>query len=139
MFKLSQNSKKHREGVDPRLIEVSDRAIEITLVDFGHDRFGGLRTPELQNELYRNGKSQRDGYNIKSYHQTGKALDFYAYVDGKVSYYQPHLAMVACSFFQAASDLNYRISWGGLWRSKNPITINSIPYGWDCPHIQLEE
>jgi peptidoglycan L-alanyl-D-glutamate endopeptidase CwlK len=139
MFKLYENSKKHREGVDSRLIEISDRAIQITLVDFGHDRYGGLRTSELQNELYRQGKSERDGYRIKSYHQTGKALDFYAFVDGKVSYLQPHLAMVALAFFQAASELGYKISWGGLWKSKNPVEVNGIPYGWDCPHIQIED
>ena len=139
MFKLSQNSIKNREGVDNRLIEISDRAIQITLVDFGHDNFGGLRTTSTQKDLYNQGLSNADGVINKSRHQSGKALDFFAYVDGKVSYYRPHLAMVACSFFQAASELSYKISWGGLWVSREPKIIDSIPYGWDCPHIQLED
>jgi hypothetical protein len=47
--------------------------------------------------------------------------------------------MVALAFFQAASELGYKISWGGLWKSKNPVEVNGIPYGWDCPHIQIED
>jgi hypothetical protein len=36
MFKLSNSSKQRREGVDPRIIEISDLAIQISVVDFGH-------------------------------------------------------------------------------------------------------
>jgi len=139
MYKLSQNSKQNREGVDSRLIEISDLAIQITRVDFGHGRYAGNRSAELQNELYQEGKSDLDGYNRKSYHQTGKALDFYAYVDGQASWHEPHLAMVACAFLQAASQLGYRISWGGLWSNRNGKKVEGIEYGWDCPHIQLED
>ena len=131
-FKLSRSSKANRAGVDPRLIAISNRAIQLTLVDFGHGPMAGLRTPEIQHKLFRDGLSKADGYRNKSYHQTGKALDFYAYVDNKASWQPEHLAMVATAFLQAASELGIAVEWGGLWRSKRGI------YGWDMPHIQLK-
>ena len=133
-YELSESSKKNRDGVDERLIRISDRAIEITLIDFGHGRDSGKRLPSRQNELYRDEKSQCDGYINLSYHQTGKALDFYAFINGRASWEHEHLAVVACAFLQAASELRIKIKWGGLWRKNK----NSI-YGWDMPHIQLDE
>jgi peptidoglycan L-alanyl-D-glutamate endopeptidase CwlK len=133
-YALSSSSKKNRAGVDERLIRISDRAIEITLIDFGHGRDAGKRLPSRQNELFRDEKSERDGYIKISYHQTGRALDFYAFINGRASWEHEHLAVVACAFLQAASELRIKIKWGGLWRKNK----NSI-YGWDMPHIQLDE
>jgi len=134
MFKLSNNSKERRKGVDPRLIEISDLAIQITLVDFGHGPDSGIRTEKRQNELYREGKSKLDGFEKKSFHQTGRALDFYAFVDGKASWDEAHLAMVASAFLQAAGTLGHSVSWGGLWQSSKGGV-----YGWDMPHIELSD
>ncbi len=139
MFKLSPRSKRHREGIDPRLIEIDDLAIKLTLVDFGHGSVAGKRTAPVQNGLFKKGKSKADGYNKLSKHQLGKALDFYAYVNNSTSWEHEHLTMVACAYFQAASILGYKIKWGGLWKSKNPVIKNGVPYGWDCPHIELVE
>lgn len=132
MYELSERSKNNRAGIDSRLIEISDLAITITLVDFGHGNFAGKRTPDIQNLLFMNRKSKADGYDKLSEHQSGMALDFYAYVDGKASWDPKHLAMVAAAFLQAAMILGYRIKWGGLWKKKTP----SI-YGWDMPHVQI--
>lgn len=126
MFTLSKKSKQRREGVDPRLIEISDLAIQITVIDFGHPADAGKRTAERQNELYLDGKSKADGYDKLSRHQSGKALDFYAFVDGKDSWDTEHLAMVAAAFLQAASILGYKLKWGGLWKSFK-----------DYPHVEL--
>ena len=136
-FSLSNNSKKNREGIDSRLIEISDLAITISLVDFGHGRDSGKRTAARQHELHLNGRSKADGYDKKSNHQSGRALDVYAFVDGKASWEHDHLAMVAAAFLQAASILGYQLSWGGFWPSRKPTFVNSIPYGWDCPHIEI--
>lgn len=133
-FSLSERSKKNREGIDPRLIEISDLAITLTLIDFGHGSDAGKRTSERQNELYNAGSSQCDGYEIISNHQTGRALDFYAYIDGRASWAAEHLAMVAAAFLQAASMLGYKIRWGGLWKRSTGGF-----YGWDMPHIELIE
>jgi len=134
IFKLSDRSKKNREGVDPRLIEISDLAIKLTLIDFGHGQDSGLRTAERQHELYQSGASKADGYNTLSNHQSGHALDFYAYINGAASWEPAHLSQVATAFLQAASILGHKLEWGGLWPRKRP-TI----YGWDMPHVQLIE
>jgi len=126
MFKLSKKSIERREGVDSRLIEISNLAIKLTVVDFGHPADSGVRTAERQLELFKSKKSKADGYKKLSNHQSGKALDFYAYVDGKASWDTEHLAMVAAAFLQAASVLGYQLEWGGLWRNFK-----------DYPHVQL--
>lgn len=114
--------------MDPRLIEISDLAIKLTRFDFGIPADAGVRTAERQRELFDSGKSKCDGTNKLSRHQSGKALDVYAYVDGKASWDEYHLAMVAAAMLQAASILGYKLSWGGLWES------------WqDMPHFELVE
>ena len=143
-FKLSESSKQRREGVDPRLIEIDDLAITITLIDYGHPADAGVRTAGRQFELFQKKLSKCDGYEKLSNHQPakdgyGKALDFYAFVFGRASWELEHLTIVACAYFQAASILGYRIKWGGLWKSKSPKVLSGIPYGWDAPHIELIE
>jgi peptidoglycan L-alanyl-D-glutamate endopeptidase CwlK len=136
-FKLSKSSLARRAGVDPRLIEISDMAIDLTLVDFGHPEYAGLRSAEDQKELHSRGRSICDGTILKSHHQTGRALDFYAFVDGSASWDPAHLTMVAVAFLQASSILGYPIEWGGLWVGDNLTVKDGIPYGWDMPHIEL--
>ncbi|MCK4822901.1 hypothetical protein KA005_44475 [bacterium] len=136
-FQLSKRSKKNREGIDSRLIEISDLAIQLTVIDFGHGNHAGLRIAKEQHQLFLDGLSKADGYDDIGEHQSGNALDFYAYVDGKASWQHHHLAMVAAAHLQAASILGYKIQWGGFWQRKNPKFKNGIPYGWDCAHIEL--
>ena len=128
MFKLGNNSLNNRAGVDPRLIEISDRAIQISIIDFGIPSTGGLRTTKDQAALFTAGKSKADGRTNKSYHQTGRALDVYAYVDGKASWEKEHLAIIAVAFMQSAASLGHKLEWGGLWKSFQ-----------DMPHFQLGE
>lgn len=136
-FTLSARSKQRREGVNPKLIEINDLALIICPIDFGIPDFGGLRSAEEQNSLFKNGKSKADGYTKESYHQSGDALDFYAFVNGHASWSHDHLAMVAAAHLQAASILGYELEWGGFWKSNE--LINGIPYGWDMAHIQLKD
>lgn len=127
-FQFSPASLRNRAGVDHRLIKISDRAIELTVIDFGIPSLGGLRTELQQNTLYNDGKSNCDGFNKRSKHQDGKALDFYAYVAGQASWNEYHLAMVAAAHLQAAAELKIPIKWGGLWKEFK-----------DFPHIELIE
>jgi len=78
-FQLSQRSLDRLKGVDPKLVEVVKRAIEITEVDFGVTE--GLRTLERQKELVAKGAS----HTLKSKHIGGKAVDLVAYVGPRVS------------------------------------------------------
>lgn len=125
-FQFSERSLERMEGVDPRLKEIAKHAITISKIDFGIPQDGGLRTAERQAELFADGKSKADGVKNKSRHQTGGALDVYAYVDGKASWEKEHLAMVAAAMFQSASILGYKLEWGGLWKSFV-----------DMPHFQI--
>lgn len=125
-FRLSKRSMLNREGVDCRLIEISDLAIQITIIDFGHPKDAGKRSPERQLELFNAGKSKCDGLKRVSKHQYGHALDFYAYVDGRASWEKEHLAIVAAAFLQAAAALGHKLEWGGLFRNF-----------CDMPHVQI--
>jgi peptidoglycan L-alanyl-D-glutamate endopeptidase CwlK len=113
-------------GINMDLRRVADRAIQITKVDFGIPDTGGLRDAEIQNWLFKSGKSNCDGYEKLSNHQSGNALDFYAYVDGKASWDEGHLAQVAAAFLQASIELGIPIKWGGLFKSFK-----------DYPHVEL--
>jgi len=135
MFSFSNHSRVRMSGVSPELIEIANLAIKISKIDFGSPQCGGVRPAEEQAQLFADGKSKADGVNNLSSHQSGNALDFYAYIDGGASWRRDHLAMVACAFLQAASMLGYKLSWGGLWSSSKKI--NGIPYGWDMAHVEL--
>ena len=127
-FKFGAKSRKRMEGIHPDLIAVLELAIIITKVDFGVPEYGGIRTTDEQKHLFINNKSKADGTINKSYHQTGRAVDVFAYVNGKASWSQPHVSMVACAILQAACQLEVKIGWGGLW-------TNFV----DMPHFQLED
>lgn len=127
MHKFSEASLNHREGVDYRLVEISDMALNISAVDFGIPSSGGVRTAEEQNRLFHNDLSKCDGYNILSEHQSGKALDVYAYVNG-ASWDEAHLTTVAAAMLQAASILGCKLKWGGHWARFK-----------DMAHFELED
>ena len=116
MFQLSSRSKGRLEGVDPKLVEVVELAITLTKMDFGIPEYGGLRTVEEQKNLFQTGRSKADGVSRPSYHQSGRAVDVYAYINGEASWDRCHLSKVANAMLQAANKLGYNVSWGGLWR-----------------------
>ena len=128
MFKLSSNSIMNMAGIDDRLVDVVELAITLTNIDFGVPETGGLRTVQDQAQLFTSGKSKADGRTHKSYHQTGKAVDLFAYVDGKASWDELHLSLCAAAMLQAAAELNIPLKWGGLFRSFT-----------DMPHFELKD
>jgi peptidoglycan LD-endopeptidase CwlK len=136
-FKLSKTSLERRRGVNDHLIEINDLALKISVIDFGIPEHGGLRSAETQAILFDQGQSRCDGYDAKSNHQLGLALDCYAYVDGKASWEPYHLALVAAAHLQAASTLGYQLSWGGLWHPTGPEIRQGVAAGWDMGHVEL--
>jgi len=127
-FQLGKNSMKNMENIDDRLIDIAELAIKLSPIDFGIPSNGGFRSTQDQAELYASGKSKCDGTTNKSYHQTGKALDVFAYDDGKASWDTLHLTTIATAMLQSASQLGIELQWGGLWRS------------WqDLPHFQIKD
>ena len=115
-FRFSRTSMARMEGVNPLLMRVAHRALEISKVDFGIPQYGGLRTAEQQNRLYQDGKSQLDGYEKLSYHQSGNALDVYAYVNGAASWDDGHLTHIATAMLAAANEYGVNLQWGGHWK-----------------------
>lgn len=72
--------------------------INYTPIDFGVISNGAYRTAETQNELYKKGNSQLDGYKYKSAHQSGLAVDLVPWVDGKYSWDIKHTTCLAGAF-----------------------------------------
>lgn len=126
-FKLSNKSNSHLKGVDLRWHHILNKAITLTKVDFGIPKTGGFRSVAQQQELFNNGASLCDGLSKKSRHQSGLAVDVFAYVDGKASWRDDHLTSVATAVLQAANILGHKVTWGGLWTSFK-----------DSPHFELE-
>lgn len=120
-FRLSNRSLSRMEGVDPRLVRVVKRAIELTEVDFMVTE--GLRTRERQAQLVKAGASRT----MNSRHIIGQAVDVAAWVDGEVRWDWPLYPRIAKAFKAAATEQGVRITWGGDWKTLR-----------DGPHFQIE-
>jgi len=108
-FNLSSRSLAKLEGVDPDLVEVVKRAIELTKIDFGV--IYGMRTQEEQEKLFAAGKSQT----LKSKHLVGRAVDLMAYVDGKGCWELNVYDDLCDAMKSAAEELGVAIKWGAAW------------------------
>ena len=108
-FKLSSKSLKNLEGVDSRLVEVVQYAIEVSRIDFGVTE--GLRSMQRQRELVASGASQT----MKSKHIDGKAVDLVAYIGKRVSWELNLYDDIADAIKLAASDVGVAIRWGAAW------------------------
>jgi peptidoglycan L-alanyl-D-glutamate endopeptidase CwlK len=128
VFKFSKTSYVNMEGINPILMSIAERALELSRIDFGIPSTGGLRSAEEQNKLFKRGVTTLDGYEAKSYHQTGNALDVFAYVDGAASWDEAHLTVIAAAMLQAANEFEVSLRWGGHW--KNFV---------DMPHFEIPD
>lgn len=127
-FSFGQRSIDRMEGVDERLINIAHKAIKLSKVDFGIPQHGGLRTAEQQKELFLDGKSKADGYDKLSYHQSGRALDVFAYVGGQASWDKRYLTHIAAAMLQVANEEGVNLKWGGFFRNFT-----------DMPHFEIVE
>jgi peptidoglycan LD-endopeptidase CwlK len=108
-FKLSQRSLDKMEGVNPILVAVVNRAIQITKIDFGVTE--GVRTPQRQRELVDAGKSQT----MTSKHLSGSAVDLVAYIGSDVAWELNLYDDIADAMKQAAIETGVSIRWGAAW------------------------
>jgi peptidoglycan L-alanyl-D-glutamate endopeptidase CwlK len=74
-YKWGTTSKERIEGVHGLLIELITRSLSISQHDMFIPGSGGVRTADEQNVLFKKGFSQMDGFEKKSYHQSGLAVD----------------------------------------------------------------
>jgi len=136
-YQWGQTSLNRMKGLDEKLVRVLFRAIRIASmkkdgIDMSIPQFGGIRTADEQNKLFENGFSKCDGYNKKSYHQSGKAVDVIPYIKGKNVYSLPNeeqeilFGKVAVCMLEAAAMEGVKLNWGGNWK------------GWlDRPHFEI--
>lgn len=127
MFVLGKRSLEELVGVHPHLVDVVQRAIKITPVDFAvHD---GLRSMDQQREYVRTGVSktlnskhlrQADGY--------GHAVDLVPYINGRLRWEWEPIYQIAAAVRLAEQNAlddagprpdgprgHWRIVWGGVW------------------------
>lgn len=124
MFKLGKRSLTKLENVNPALVHVVHRAINITEVDFSV--LEGLRTSERQRQLVDEGKSQT----MLSPHLHGRAVDLGAYVDRKISWDLQYYFEIAEAMRSAAQEVKVPLRWGAAWHCpdicKYPATMRRL-------------
>lgn len=129
MYKLSKRSIGRLQDVNSLLIAIVIDGIKNSPFDFGIPQHGGKRTCDEQNLLFKQVPkvTNADGFDKKSYHQSGNAFDIFAYVNGKASWETKYLESIARHLQKVAMDkYNIKLTWGGDFRSFK-----------DMPHFQI--
>ena len=108
-FTLSQRSLDRLEGVNPDMIRVVKKAIDLTKIDFGV--ICGMRTIEEQEALVAKGASQT----MKSKHLDGLAVDLMAYIGGRASWELNVYDDICDAMAEAARKNDVAIKWGAAW------------------------
>ena len=132
-YTLSQRSLDKLQGVNPRLVSVVKRAIELTTQDFMV--LEGLRTKERQAELYAQGRTAPGNivtWTMQSRHTDGDAVDLVPYPldwndTGKFD-------AISRAMFKAADELNVAIRWGADWNDNGKPREKGES---DSPHFEL--
>lgn len=109
-FQFSQKSLDKLVGVHKDLVEVVNKALEYSKVDFGISE--GLRTAQRQLELY----SKKKSLTMNSRHLYGLAIDVYAFINGEVSWETKYYVQIASAFDKASKELSIPIRWGGTFK-----------------------
>ncbi|HAU3224739.1 TPA: M15 family metallopeptidase [Salmonella enterica] len=121
-FFFSKKSELNLEFVHPDLVRITRRALELTPEDFGV--IEGLRLPERQIILFKQGKSQT----TNSRHLTGHAIDIIAYPTPEGSWDFADYELISAAFKQAGKELNIPVEWGGDWKTFKDGTHFQLPW-----------
>lgn len=125
-FKFSQRSENNLKGVNPDLVKVIHRALEITPVDF--IVIEGLRTQARQKEMVATGKSQT----MNSRHLSGNAVDIIPVnTTWKIEEFHPLLKAVK----QAADEQGLKLRFGINWKNDPALPIETKFI--DAPHVEI--
>ena len=119
IYKLGTRSMQSLSGVNPDMVAVVEKAIEITEEDFSV--IEGIRSLDRQKQLLKDGKSTT----LNSRHITGHAVDMVPYpVDWEDL---KRFEKMAKAMKKAAKELDISIVWGGDWKNF-----------YDAPHFELD-
>jgi peptidoglycan L-alanyl-D-glutamate endopeptidase CwlK len=109
--KQKERTRRNLVGVHPHLVQVVERASEISPVPFVVTE--GLRTLDRQRQLKKAGKS----WTLNSRHLTGHAVDVVDADDFK--YDIPDMTKIKEAMFSAAEELKIPLVWGGDWKQRD--------------------
>lgn len=125
-FKFSNRSEENLRGVNPELVKVVRRALELTERDF--TVIEGKRTEARQRQLVMNGSSKT----MNSRHLSGNAVDLLP-VSANWSSYKDWLPVLN-AMHKAGQELGVKLRFGITW-TNNP---NDPPARFlDAPHVEI--
>ncbi|MGP2471539.1 M15 family metallopeptidase [Yersinia sp. 2540 StPb PI] len=120
-FRFGQISEHNLRGIHPDLVLIVRRALTLSTIDFRV--IEGIRTPERQRQLVRNGSSKT----LNSRHLTGHAVDLAPMVNNQIPWEDwSTFHQVAKAMKQAAKEMELPLQWGGDWKTFK-----------DGPHFEL--
>lgn len=132
MYLFGKTSKRRQEGVNKYLVLCSEIALSKSKYDMTIPWMGGVRTDKDQNDIFKNGNSKCDGYDIKSYHQSGNAIDVIPvigkYKNLRASNYFANLMLYTWQELLIEGKVKGIMTWGGTFGAK----------GWDKWHFEIK-
>lgn len=130
-YKWGGGSARRMKDVNRDLVECATRALTKSRYDMTIPWMGGVRTDREQNDIFKEGNSKCDGYKIKSYHQTGNALDIIpvdkGYKNTRAMNYFANLMLITWQEMLIEGSAKGLLTWGGTFGSQ----------GWDKPHYEV--
>lgn len=123
---FDERSKELLCGVNPKLVELATKALEISPVKFRVVE--GYRTFERQKELVSAGLSRT----LKSKHLDGNAIDIVP-VEANWEQWDKFVAIFN-AFTRASEELKIQFRWGGDWLMSGDFEMENL---LDAPHFEL--
>lgn len=114
---FSLRSLENLKETHPSLQNLSHCALNRSTVDFVV--VDGRRTMKEHLINVANGRS----WTKRSKHIDGLAIDFAAYVNGKVTYDPKPYREIAKAFYSCADEMNIEMTWGGEWRVQDLMHV----------------
>lgn len=125
-YTFGKRSRKNLEGVNPNLVKLAEKALELSTQDFMVTE--GLRTVERQKQLVAKGLSKT----MKSKHIVGRAIDVVPYpVDWKD---WSKFVAIYNAFRRASEITGIKFRWGGDWNMNGSYRDEKF---LDGPHFEL--
>ena len=133
MNRLGSRSNKNIGNIDPRLAVIIGAVLAEGKIDFTITH--GFRSLQEQQSLYAQGRTKAgnivtkcDGVKKKSYHQTGKAIDFIPFPFNNDWNDTRQFEKIGEELLRVGKALGYNCSYGGHWTSFK-----------DWPHFQIND
>lgn len=150
-YSFGRKSITRTTGVKEYLVRTAVVALNFSSVDMTIPWRGGKRTALQQNELFDSGSTRCDGYEKKSYHQSGKAIDIVPWYNGKQDYKATDrfesfakTMFATFKFLQTIGQVpaDVYLHWGGFWSATDNngdgiLSHIDDEFGWDQPHWEI--